>query len=71
VGAVASDQEERNRLLGVPVGPVAGAELGRESQRVLGFPVDSFGPVDQELLDVMRHPVRTFRRWRQRRAQGL
>jgi hypothetical protein len=42
----------------------------RESQRVLGFPVDWFGPGKHDVLDALRHPVRAFLRWRQRRAEG-
>ena len=45
-------------------------ESQRESQRVLGFHVDWFGPGHQDVLDALRHPVRGFRRWRQRRAEG-
>lgn len=64
------DQEERPRVLGVPIGPGRGTELEREPQRVLGFPVDRFGPVDRDMLDALRHPVRALRRWRGRRAEG-
>jgi hypothetical protein len=42
----------------------------QESQRVLGFPVDWFGPGHQDVLDALRHPVRGFQHWRQRRAEG-
>lgn len=47
-----------------------GAGPRPESQRVLGFPVDWFGPGRQDVLDALRHPVRGFQRWRQRRAEG-
>jgi hypothetical protein len=84
VGAAAGDREERNRVFGVPIGPAPGARPQRgqreslrgqrgplrESQRVLGFPVDWFGPGKHGVLDALRHPVRAFRRWRQRRAEG-
>lgn len=74
------DREERNRVFGVSIGPAPGArrepagrprrESQRESQRVLGFPVDWFGPGHQDVLDALRHPARGFQRWRQRRAEG-
>jgi hypothetical protein len=47
-----------------------GASARPESQRVLGFPVDWFGPGRQDVLDALRRPVRGFQRWRQRRAEG-
>jgi hypothetical protein len=48
----------------------SGGRARPESQRVLGFPVDWFGPGHQDVLDSLRHPVRGFQRWRQRRAGG-
>ena len=43
---MASDQEERNKVFGMPRGAGPHAREGREPQRVLGVPVDWFGPVD-------------------------
>ena len=48
----------------------SGAPARPEPQRVLGFPVDWFGPGRQDVLDALRRPVRGFQRWRQRRAEG-
>jgi hypothetical protein len=70
---------EPNRVLGIPVrGPRSGggdqppARRDEESQRVMGFPVDLFsGPGRrQPWLEPLMHPVRQYRRWRQRRRLG-
>ena len=39
---MAPDREERNRVLGVPIGPGQHGWVGDEEQRVLGFPADWF-----------------------------
>jgi hypothetical protein len=55
--------------------PAAGRQhtypTGEEQQRVLGFPVDSFGQVDRDWLDGFAHPLRRYRRWVQRRRLGI
>jgi len=43
------------------VGPYARRD--EEPKRVLGFPVDWYGPVEVDLLRSFRHPVRAYRRW--------
>jgi hypothetical protein len=81
---MAGDGYEPNRFLGFPVRPKphAGqgenqreeprphAERSEEPQRVMGFPVDSFGPVDLDWLRSLTHPVRGYQRWVRRRRLG-
>jgi hypothetical protein len=62
-----SNQEERNRVLGMPRGPDPYARQGEEQQRVLGVPVDWFGPVDRDWLESLIHPVRRYKQWVQNR----
>lgn len=65
------DREEPNRVFGVPLRPPGSSgREGQEPQRVLGFPVDWFGPAHGELLDWIAHPVREYRRRAERRHQG-
>jgi hypothetical protein len=68
---MAGDEYEPNRVLGIPWtrDPNARREV-RESQRVMGFPVDWFGPVDGDWLRSLAHPVRGYRRWLRRRRLG-
>ena len=66
-----SDQEEeRNRVFGMPLGPDPHARQGEEQQRVLGVPVDWFGPVDRDWLQSLIHPVRRYKQWVQHRRAG-
>lgn len=44
--------------------------LEEEPKRVLGVPVDQWGPVDVEWLRSMLHPLRSVKRWRRRRRAG-
>jgi hypothetical protein len=76
---MSGDNYEPNRVLGFPQRrkPHAGqdrepdARQDREPQRVMGFPVDWFGPVlDGEWAESLAHPVRTYRRWLRRRRLG-
>jgi hypothetical protein len=76
---MSGDNYEPNRVLGFPQRrkPHAGqdrephARQDREPQRVMGFPVDLFGPVlDGEWVDSLAHPVRMYRRWLRRRRLG-
>jgi hypothetical protein len=82
---MSGDNYEPNRVLGFPQrrkphagqdrGPHAGQDHDpppyREPQRVMGFPVDWFGPVlDGEWVKSLAHPVRTYRRWLRRRRLG-
>ena len=77
------DREEQNRVLGFPLGrgqprsygtgpeppgvPERMTSHGAESQRVLGFPVGWFRPSGRDVLAMLAHPVREYRR---RRARG-
>ena len=47
---MASDREERNKVFGMPRGVDPYARQGEEPQRVLGIPVDWFGPANPDLL---------------------
>jgi hypothetical protein len=84
---MSGDNYEPNRVLGFPQRrkpragqdrePHAGqdrephAGQDREPQRVMGFPVDRFGPVvDGEWIESLGHPIRTYRRWLRRRHLG-
>ena len=65
------DREERNTVLGMPRGADPYARQGEEPQRVLGIPVDWYGPVDPDLLRFLRHPVKTYKHWVLRRRLGI
>ena len=64
------DGEERPRILGFPVGERPGPPGRGESERILGMPVDWFGPVDVAWFRSIAHPVRSWRRWRRHRRLG-
>jgi hypothetical protein len=68
---VSGDREEPDKVFGMPrrdVGPHA--RQGEEPQRVLGVPVDWYGPVDWDWLRSLRHPVKSYKRWTLRRRLG-
>ncbi|HUA96155.1 MAG TPA: hypothetical protein VMB82_11595 [Acidimicrobiales bacterium] len=65
---MASDEEERPRVLGFPVG--AGPARRDGADRVLGMPLDWFGPIDRSWLAALFHPRRSWRRWRRHRRLG-
>lgn len=76
---MSGDNYEPNRVLGFPQRrkPHAGqdrephARQDREPQRVMGFPVDRFGPaLDGKWVESLAHPIRTYRRWLRRRRLG-
>jgi hypothetical protein len=67
---MASDQEERNRVLGMPRGVYSAARQDEEQRRVLGLPADWYGPVDQDLLRSLRHPIKAYKHWLLRRRLG-
>lgn len=67
---MASNREERNKVLGMPRGPDPYARQGEEPQRVLGFPVNWYGPVDPDLVRSVRHPIQAYKRWALRRRLG-
>ena len=66
-----SDREERNRVLGMPRGVDPYARQGEEPQRVLGVPVDWYGPIDPGLLRFLRHPIKACKHWALRRRLGI
>jgi hypothetical protein len=67
---MADDRYEPNRVLGIPISRNPDARPDEEAQRVLGIPVDSFGPVDLDWLRPLAHPIREYRRWARRRRLG-
>jgi hypothetical protein len=67
---MASDREERNKVFGMPRGVDPSARQGEEPQRVLGVPVDWYGPVDRDLLRSLRHPIKAYKHWLLRRRKG-
>lgn len=67
---MANDREERNKVFGMPRGADPHAAQGGEPQRVLGVPVDWYGPVDLGWLRSVRHPIKAYKRWTLRRRLG-
>ena len=67
---VARDQEERNKVFGIPRGADPHARQGEEPQRFLGVAVDWYGPADWGWLRSVRHPVKACKRWTLRRRLG-
>jgi hypothetical protein len=64
------DRYEPNRFLGFPVSRDPQARPDEEPQRVMGIPVDWFGPLDNDWLQPLAHPVREYRKWLRRRRLG-
>ena len=58
--------DERNRVLGFPVGPSRHPGR-REEQHVMGFPASWFDDINVDVLVWLVHPVRQYRRWARRR----
>ena len=67
---MAGDREERNKVFGMPRGADPYARQGEEPQRVLGVPVDWYGPVDRNWLGSIRHPIKAYKRWALLRRLG-
>ncbi len=67
---MSSGQEERNRVLGLPIGPSPRGRQGEEQQHVMGFPVDVFDGVNLDGLSFLAHPIREYKRWARRRRLG-
>ena len=57
--------DERNRVLGFPVGPSRHPGR-REEQHVMGFPASWFDDINVDALVWLVHPVRQYRRWARR-----
>jgi hypothetical protein len=56
--------EETGRVFGMDrrgIGPYARED--EETQRVLGVPVDRFGPVEGIQFRSVRHPIKAYKRW--------
>lgn len=60
---MAGDEEERNRIFGIPVRTGHLTRQVEQQQRVLGFPVDWFRSVDLGWLGSVAHAVRAYRRY--------
>jgi hypothetical protein len=67
---VPRDQEEPNRILGVPRREYPAARRTEEPQRVLGIPMDSYGLVDVDRMRSLAHPIKRYKRWVQHRRCG-
>jgi hypothetical protein len=67
---VPRDQEERNRVLGVPRRADPWARRTEEPQRVLGIPMGSSGFVDVAKMRSLAHPIKRYKRWVQHRRGG-
>ena len=67
---MSSGQEERNRVLGLPIGPSPRGRQGEEQQHVMGFPADVFDGVNLDGLSFLAHPIREYKRWARRRRLG-
>jgi hypothetical protein len=73
---MARNREEPNRFLGFPIKSGSfprrsgSRDTEEEPQRVMGLPVDWFGPADLDWLQDLAHPVRAYRRWARRRRLG-
>jgi len=55
---MSNDREERNRVLGIPIGTDQPGRQGEEQQRVMGFPADVFEGVNLDGLRSLAHPIR-------------
>ncbi len=67
---MSNSREERNRVLGIPIGMGPHDRQGEERQRVMGFPVDAFDGVNLDGLRSLAHPIRGYKRWARRRRLG-
>jgi hypothetical protein len=67
---MASDHEERNRVLGMPIGRNPRGRQGEEHQRVMGFPADWVQDANLDGLTFLVHPIRAYKRWARRRRLG-
>jgi hypothetical protein len=72
--SVANDREERKKVFGMPRWADQHARRDEEPQRVLGVPIDWYGPVDWDWLRSVRHsvghPIKAYSQWTLRRRLG-
>lgn len=61
------ERDERQHVLGMPIGQEPHGRQGEEPQHVLGVPTDWYGPVDRTLFRSLAHPVCSWKRWVLRR----
>jgi hypothetical protein len=67
---MSNNREERNRVLGVPIGKSPYDRQGEEQQHVMGFPADSLDGLDLQRLLPLLHPIQGYKRWARRRRLG-
>ena len=67
---MSNNREERNRVLGIPIGTGPRDRQSEAQQRVMGFPVDAFDGVNLDGLRSLAHPIRGYKRWARRRRLG-
>jgi len=67
---MSNDREERNRVLGIPIGTGPHDRQGEERQRVMGFSVDVSDGANLDGLRSLAHPIRGYKRWARRRRLG-
>ena len=67
---MSSGREERNRVLGLPIGTGPRGRQGEEQQHVMGLPADLFDGVNLDGLSFLAHPIRAYKRWARRRRLG-
>jgi hypothetical protein len=67
---MSNNREERNRVLGVPIGTNPYRPQSEERQRVMGFPADVFDGVNLDGLRSLAHPIRGYKQWARRRRLG-
>jgi hypothetical protein len=68
---VSRDGEEPSKVFGMSrrgTGPRARQD--EEPKRVLGVPVEWYGPVDGDPFRSLRHPIKAYKRWRLIRRLG-
>ncbi len=67
---LARNEDEPERMPGMPGSRGRHARQGEEPQRALGIPADWFGGVDAGFFRSFLHPISAYRRWSRRRRLG-
>lgn len=67
---VARNQEERNRVFGMPRDPGQRYPTGEEEQRVMGVPASWFEGADRDWLKSLARPLRRGQEWLRSRRGG-